>query len=348
MDYTLVEQKPNTYLTGLSVNVQAAEATSDVAFGSSHKPVDQAASQPPRTIFPQMPQSAAHLTAPPEAVSSSLPEMSASANAAPDVSGDATDFADVQLELPAEEEGLPVQEAAAEPITDSVDSAPAASGATAAAAKSIWKMLSLRPSKAEKESSRPAQDQLGQLAWTVRDQTSQSSLPLPAFTPQADQPVQQAPHEVDVAANVDATSSNTEQQDSLEAAQQPATAAGKRFGFLSSFRRTTAQQSASRSEAMLVETAIPEDGFASLQSAQVGNELSIDQIDASGLEAQAQQQADPSIQPMVVSQQRDLTVGQQSTDSAAPKDAAGSHIELPPVFDYADSEQVQNSVAYLL
>ena len=297
------------------------------------------------TIFPQMPQSVAHLTAPPEAVLSSVPEMSASANAAPDTTADATDFADVQLELTAKE-APPVQEAAAEPITDSVESAPAVPGAAVAATKSIWKMLSLRPSKPEKESSRPAQDQLGQLAWTVRDQTSQINLLLPSSTPEADQPVQQPPHEVVVAANVDATSSNAEQQYSLEAAQQPAAAAGKRFGFLSSFRRTTAQQSASRSEAMLVETAIPEDGFAPLQSAQVGNELSIDQIDASGLEAQAQQQADQFIQPMVVSQQQDLTVGQQSTNPAAPKDAAGSHIELPPVFDYADSEQVHESVAH--
>lgn len=208
---------------------------------SSQLPTHIPTAESPAVVFPEGPFAPAIATqeaagnAANSFADSPLAPATATAEAA-----DATDFADVQLELLVDQAPpMPPLESQA----DTTIAEPAATSDMAAAPKSIWKMLSLRSAKPARQTSKPTEplvrDPVAHLA-PVSSQASHSSMQSASFVPeaaQADSQRQLGATTADV--NADAASSVAEQQDSTEVPS--AAASGKRFGFLSSFRRTTAQ-----------------------------------------------------------------------------------------------------------
>ena len=208
---------------------------------SSQLPTHIPATESPAVFFPEGPFAPAIATQ--EAAGSAanffadspLAPATATAEAA-----EATDFADVQLELLVDHAPpMPALESQA----DTTIAEPAATSDTAAAPRSIWKMLSLRSAKPAKQTSKPTeplvQDPVAHLA-PVSSQASHSSMQSASFVPEAAQADSQRQLDTTTAdVNADAASNVAEQQDSTEVPS--AAASGKRFGFLSSFRRTTAQ-----------------------------------------------------------------------------------------------------------
>lgn len=268
----------------------------------------------------------------PAVLSSAVPstEPLASTIATSQVLG-STDFADIQLELPVEA-AVPVTDATSEAAVDSTNAMQLPPATSSAAPKSIWKMLSLRSAKPTKQASTlaesAAEDSHAQTA-PVSAHTSQSSLQLPP-TAEADVESQ---HELPrVSDKADTTSSVVEEPVSGDA---PHTAISKRFSFLSSFRRTSTQTAAGTTEASMLEASLPEKDVNPLQTAAMHNQLVLES--AVGSQEQAQQQAGHATK-LGHMQQRGL----KASEAAKSRDAAGSNIELPPVFDYAEAEYAQD------
>lgn len=242
-----------------------------------------------------------------------------------------TDFADIQLELPvAAAAQVPVATEPSETAVQAVDESPAVPSAASSAPNSIWKMLSLRPAKPPRQASKVSEtavlDTQAQSA-SASAQASQSSLQLPSTA----EALARSQHDMKTADNTagDAGSA-AEEEVNVSAPQQAGTGLSKRLSFLSSFRRTSTQAPAAMEVSQSV-TAVPEEDVAPLQTAAMENRLV--EANRRGSHSQALQQSQQSASSSGM-QQRGLTAGAMVTG----KDAVGSHIELPPVFDYADAE----------
>ena len=207
---------------------------------ASQPPVHASTAESPAVFFPVSPLAPA--TATQEVAGSTADFFSDSPPAPPTDAADATDFADVQLELPADHsQPLP----AIESHVEAAQAVPAVPSETAAVPKSIWKMLSLRSAKPVKETSKATeplvQDSEPKPA-PASSQASHNSMQSGSLMSQAAQADSQLqPSTANIDGDTQTANSVAEQQDSTGAYEQSAAATGKRFGFLSSFRRTTAQ-----------------------------------------------------------------------------------------------------------
>ena len=249
--------------------------------GSSQSLVHVSTAESPAVFFPVSPLAPATTT---QEVAGSTADffpdsppapLTAAADAA-----DATDFADVQLELPADHsQHLPAVDSHAE----AAQAVPAFPSETAAVPKSIWKMLSLRSAKPVKETSKATeplvQDSEPKPA-PASSQASHNSMQSGSLMSQAAQADSQLqPNTANIDGDTQTADSVAEQQDSTGAYEQSAAATGKRFGFLSSFRRTTAQpvgQLSWQVNKSIPEASVTAQDALSLQTAAMDSQLTSD------------------------------------------------------------------------
>lgn len=233
-------------------------------------------------------------------------------------SADATDFSDVQLEL-APEEALSAEGPSAVADTETEPES------AAAAPKSIWKMLSFRPAKPAKDSTALAEAAV-QIPQDVSSQLS------PAVDARPSSISLRSRHGVDQGEHTDSSqpgpvaAAPPELQQGDDLPQQPI-AAAKHFGFFSSLRRniSSAAIATARTDAPVLDTVLPPETMESASSSAHTSR----HMPPVRLPSQAAFQQQPS-----------LPVQQQQLQSAVKAVVASSQIQLPPVFDYNDGDDV--------